>query len=1511
VKKVAKRLGVVLLGVILFFILLIGYTQTPIFRDQLKSLLLSKLDSLLLAEVRVAHLDGDLFRTVSLDSVSLKVEGEDCIAVDRIELHYSPLHLFRKTVHVEQLTLVNPRFVAASNRGGVWNIDRITRPTPEDTAASPFDWTIMVQHLQITDGAFDLIDSVALLSPHHPTPDPFYVEYHDVHLSGLNMEASVRVESDLKELSISKLSFRSYRPSFELLNLAGEFLVTADSARVQDLNVVTDQTSIELDATMRDFDLLGGIELAQLEKNPVEFKLTNSHVSLDEFKRFLPQVAFLGSEVRLELEAKGTFGELQLDQIEVKKGQTAIHAAGGLFNLHRPEDLYIDVWLSSSSVYSPDGHELLPGLTLPDYENLGVVHFDLEFRGTPQDFSTKFAIATSGGSASGKMDLAIGGDDTLRYKGDVEFDELNLAELLHSEQLATSLGGRGVIDGRGVDIEHLNGMASLSLEPSTLMDRGLRATTLSVVARGDSIEGNIDGGLGSMNASLSVALGRTLTSNPTFRIEGTVASLDLAELLADSAYKSNLTMRLSAVGTGISWSDVSGNLQLDLLSSQFREYQLDSAGVHVFIDQKDRTRKTLLVESSLADFSLSGMYELKNLLNLLSYQVDNLTSTINEKFEVLDTSLVAQVHALELDPTTLNQWDAPVDAAFRLAIKNLEPVSILTGNRTFNASGILSGTLAGSLNKLSVHAELQAKEVYYGNVESGFLVEGGSVILDLQNLKTISDPLSDLELDLRATAQSIHLNRQEFDTLALWLRSRQGYSHFVANGRYDHDVGFAINGIANLSEDLLVFTVNELRVTYEDLEWMVDGGSALGFGVRGVRLRNVVARSDGQVLSMNGFVGIDGELEGNLSARGLSLSNLKYFAEKDDPGSAARVLEGDASFSVRAGGTLTRPSFEGAVEVRHVTLRDIPFGEIKGKFSYVDGLAQVNLRVVEDLDEAASRERLLITGVVPIGSLPEEVVDTARVALRVQSEGIEIGVLDPIIPTFRDLSGTMRCDLEVVGSPDNLRYQGAITLDDCKFVFVPNNIPYLFSARLEPQAGRIKVSEAVVQNAPSDERPGVLHIKGDFALKDFVPTDFNLEARGRLHVVKPESRLTELSVYGDLFVETGASGLRFLGSIDQSLLKGDVLVVGSTLVFPPTRSGRTEGTDFSLPVVVIDDTSGTVQTGWDSFREQYFDVSGDTTSTSYLDKPELGARKSFMDGLEYDLDVETSGASSEIRLIFSTLPSEELKANFQGKWSITGNGRRWIGELSIERASYYFYKPFDASGKVRYTGELMNPELDILAQYQRTRTVQAPGDSIARTEKVVVNLKITGTRMEPRDSISMTIDGVDYYSYNGSKSSDVESDAIAFILAGTFPLSSSESNTIAADIRQSVGTSLMVGASSVLTSKLSDFLRRETTGFIQSVELGYSGQGPAGEAADIRLSGSAFKGFWRYQGAILGSPFSNSHFSLLYSFGEIFENPSLRNLMLELERREEIDQLGSIDERKDVNSARLFYRLSF
>ncbi|MBP1691721.1 MAG: hypothetical protein H6Q32_1073, partial [Bacteroidetes bacterium] len=532
--------------------------------------------------------------------------------------------------------------------------------------------------------------------------------------------------------------------------------------------------------------------------------------------------------------------------------------------------------------------------------------------------------------------------------------------------------------------------------------------------------------------------------------------------------------------------------------------------------------------------------------------------------------------------------------------------------------------------------------------------------------------------------------------------------------------------------------------------------------------------------------------------------------------------------------------------------------------------------------------------------------------LTVRAGGALFSILDPLLPNFNQLTGTLDCDLRILGTASRPRYVGSLALNDCGFLFESNNMYYLMSGRFAAEGDRIRVVEATIRNIPADERggrAGMVNITGDFALRGLIPGDFKLDATGQLNVVKESTRQSSLSMYGDLFVIIGRKGLHFMGEVDNSLLKGDLIIQNSTLIFPPTDQVAEERSEFSVPIVIYDDTSRVTGETSITAAEKYF-------GSSHLVGPgrraaeELRGSKSFLDGMRYDLDIEASGSSTEIRMIFNPLLNEELVATIDGRFSITEDGKRWQGDLDVSRAYYNFYRRFEADGDIRFAGDFMNPILDITASYRGSRTVVQDTLAGNKDESILVTVRITGPRSEPKLSMSMKIDDADYYAYQGLKSNDVQSDAIGFIIYGTFPLSTAQKGDMSSKMDVTLQRSLLTGASSLLTGTLSEFLRTQT-GFINSVELNFNSATGASRSADIKLSGSLWNGYWKYGGQILEKPLDNANFSLLYSFGSIFDAPSLRNLMVELESKIERGMFGSATDLRRTNSARVFYRFSF
>jgi hypothetical protein len=1512
VRKIRTIALYLLIGIPLFIGVIIAITQTQIFRDRLRAAALSELDSLLNGEVHIGRLDGDLITGITIDSISIDVNDGPFLRIPRLEIAYNFFALPGKTIAIRKLTLTRPEIHFSRARGGRWNLaDLLRRRSPDTTASKPFDWVIDVQRLEILDGTVSLLDSLSLADEHHGEVKGGAVEYHAFTLEGVNLVLAANIRRDRQRVVIASCSFSSAAPDFRLKLLCGVFSLSPGEARVDSMRIITGKTNLSLDASIKDIDLLGGIVLRNLKAAPVELSLRARPIDLDELKSFLDPLEFLSGAAEITLQAAGPFGDLDVRKLDLRFGKSSLFLRGSISNLHDPGRVALNVKVTESTVDGTDVQALLPGLDLPDLTPLGTTTLNLEYEGTPADIRTKFLVETAAGKVqSSGLRLTVGGPSVLGYDGTILFRKLDLGRALADEGLKSNLNGTLVVRGKGVTVRGLASVMDLTIDSSSFRGLPLMRTQVTLQGAGGRISGGTKISLGDMQAELTGDVQQATGKDPAFHLEGDVSSLNLENVLHDSSYNSDITMKLKVQGSGSSWGTVNGDVTVDLSSSRYRDYTLDQGVVHLMLDQKDSLNKRLQFESNIADLTLTGAFDLKYMANLARFEAASLRGAIVGRIALIDPSFQAGFNRADLDASARPLILGPrhLDAHYILHVKDLEPLSSAAGSTSFDGTGLLTGTVRGGYDGLALTSEAVLEDFFYGKADAGMLIEDGRVRLDVSGLAP-EFPLKGASVHLEASAGKVHVNRNTLDSLDVTVTYGNERASFATRAIFNNVYRLGSTGSAHVDENSFSIFPSTLDIAYRDFLWRADSGAALRVNHVGAGLTGLILRRDSQSVAVNMNLGQGRTFDASVEGKNLDLEGLKHLLGGEEAPGEVKTFTGTARLSAKGSGTLSDPEMNASVEADSVTFRSLPFGRIMSDLRYRDGTIDGHVRVVEPGKPAETTPIMTIDGTLPVDlRLEKSGEDTARkeMNLHVLAHGVQINILEPLLHTFKDLSGLMTCDLNLTGPMNGPTYTGTLGISQCSFFFLPNNIRYTLEGTFRPGGERISVLDCTVRNVPEDVRggrEGILHLGGDFSLRDLRPGDFNLTAAGRLLVVKETTEKSSLGVYGDLFVEIGPGPLQFTGEIENSLLKGSLSVGNSTLIFPPAQSNVKEESPESVRLVFVNDTLRVTRRPERSAAAKYFaDTSGSAASAATGEKK----TKSFMDGLGYDLDIDASGGNTEIRMIFDPATSEELVAAIDGRFTITGDGKRWTGELTINRAYYNFFKRFDATGSIRYTGDFLNPELNINATYQATRTVQDTSASSPpqRSEKVIVTLKISGTRKAPKVEFGMTINDVDYYNYSGTTSHDLQTDAISFIVAGNFPLNANQRSDLTTQAQSMALNTTLTGASSVLTEKFSAFLRRQT-GIDVNVELNVAGR----EATELRLSGTAWNGYWRYGGTILNDPLANANVSILYSFGTIFDNPTLRNLMFELERHVEPSVITN--DLKRINSARVFYRFSF
>jgi hypothetical protein len=450
-------------------------------------------------------------------------------------------------------------------------------------------------------------------------------------------------------------------------------------------------------------------------------------------------------------------------------------------------------------------------------------------------------------------------------------------------------------------------------------------------------------------------------------------------------------------------------------------------------------------------------------------------------------------------------------------------------------------------------------------------------------------------------------------------------------------------------------------------------------------------------------------------------------------------------------------------------------------------------------------------------------------------------------------------------------------------------------------------------------------LTGHFTLEGIEIRDFDLVAHGQLLIMKESSRRLGDVVYGDLFVASGPEGIQWSGMPSRSLVSGTVLGRYVNLTLPPTVQAQ-QLPRTRIPVTLVHDLpDGAVGNG------QPPDESPDAGKRSASIKDEasrfgvaLGAgpsqrpvERSFLDNIGFDLLIQTQGVN-QVRFVFTNLTNEELFAVLQGRVTFTKDGEsmRLTGEVELGGGSYYNnIKRLDASGKLRFTGSLFNPELDVLARYEgiyrgirdttsaslTSRAGSTTADAKGSEQKVVVKLYITGTREQP--NVKTELERYDQFgSLIQEARGDVEADALAFLITGSFR------DELTQQDRLSLASTSVLGGltSSVLSGPLTELLRKEF-GIIRSVDVLYYG-GSFQESADVRVTGELGEAVFRLGGKVLND-INNTNVSIQVPMSALLGSEKWRNLILEAERR--VEGVETVDQRRESKGVRLLYRIVF
>lgn len=424
---------------------------------------------------------------------------------------------------------------------------------------------------------------------------------------------------------------------------------------------------------------------------------------------------------------------------------------------------------------------------------------------------------------------------------------------------------------------------------------------------------------------------------------------------------------------------------------------------------------------------------------------------------------------------------------------------------------------------------------------------------------------------------------------------------------------------------------------------------------------------------------------------------------------------------------------------------------------------------------------------------------------------------ETVINEISDLKGDISADIDLNGTFDKPNFKGKFSLQNCIFKFNQNGKYYLVYGTGRVDSNVIYFEDFNLWNNPDDFRDGEVQINGKVYLDRFAITSGEFNINGKLLLMDKEG-FGNTGLYGRVVAETRGNGLVLKVDTTGFYLNGDILLSDVDLnYFPKHAGGVMRSTGFEYVYVTPIDTTVKEESA--------------TEELVYLDIPirktdevqnETAKKNGTFSELNYDLKISTL-KEAKLNVILNAQTGEEFYAEFTGNLNLRhySGSRIAYGEINILDRSYYnFFKRFNATGKLKFTGNLENPEIDIIANYTGTHTVLTDTLSSGKVETILVQLLISGTLSKPIVKIQMFVDGEDYQKVYPH--GEVESDAISFLVTGRFKdeLTRGEVTMFTENLWSSTAAGLL---SNVVSGVMTDVLRDVLGGVITSTEIGYYG----------------------------------------------------------------------------------------
>ena len=1482
-----KVVNVFLAFFILIFLLsliLFGISQTSTFREFLRENIIAIVNEEINGTLAIEKIEGTIFTSLLIKNASLSDKTDKVISFENLKIKLSPLQIFLGKIYVRNIELENVDVNFYKDSLGQLNISKIFPPAEKvDTTKSEFPFVIQVVDLKLKNINF------LLQSDENKGSNRDYevLNLNDLRINNLflSLGAYADITNNIYELAIDDFSFLMNLKNFQFSYFQTYLRVDENKIEIDNFNLLTNNSNINLNATITDLNLFGELNEEALGKSKINFILNAENFDFKDLNSFFTSPNVLKGNFSTKFSASGSFNELDINQLDIKLNNSNINTTGKIFNLTHPTDLYISSKITNSKIYYNDVKNLFQSLALPDFPNLDFVQFDtLSYEGQPTKFTVNLASTIENGKLNAVADFDMTKGEMV-YDIDVFTRALNLNSII---EIPSSLNLALNVKGRGTSVDKISADLSTKIENSNFNNINIKSLELLGSFKNKILLSSIIGSTGNDSIDISAKINFEDPNSPIYQLNSSFRNIQFAKFgLEAENFKSNLNFNFSAVGKNFELDKLNSEIYLDIFDSRINDSIINNQNIKLIVASND-LGKSVQFKSEVIDLNIDGNFSYVSLINFVQGEIAGISKTFIKKADQLIPSLNLTINekVIQSSRKISEEKFNPFNVNFNLVFKDLKPVIQFIPNIDATVEGKLVGKFENRNNETIFDIEAKFDFLKFSQLDVGYFATDSkikfSLIYPSQNY-AIENFNLDSEININrlyAGTDVEKINTKiKIDEGKLSLTSSAGLSNIVT-------AAFDLN--SNLSSNVLEINFDKLKVAYKDYEFENRNGIKISYLKQKLLIENFnLFRNDSEI-SINGIFSQYGNQDLVLELKKIKGFEVGFEVLELSPDN---IIDGDLNVTAKITGLLNDPQFSVLLTADNIAYQNKKFGSLKSEINYKQKRLISNIVFLEDLE--SKNERLKIYGNIPINFglnvSGNRLVNGEKVDITILANQFDLSAMGNVFPFVDELRGILNSNISISGNiGEKIVRTGSLNIREASFLLEQNNLNYNAGLVLRLDDNHIFVDSFVVKNLGGVKNVGSLRGSGKLEFDDFNLISTQFLVNGDLTLLSEESRDKSPTVFGDLFIATKGD-IIFASNRERSYLRVPILVREARLTFPALETsfaGDQENFVYRFVTEIQEISKRELEI------QELISKSIEKDEEEKLVRPRAST-------LDYDISVDVDEEAS-FTYILSKEANLRLNAILKGdlRFESSSGIQNIQGELILlEGSNLEFIKTLTAMGSLKFESDVTNPYLDITATYKNYYLTDT---LLNREEEVAVKIRLVGPLQELGKNFTQMDDNIAVYKgaeaiANNQPSEEYDkSDAVWFILTGKFKkdLTAQDQSAAVGELSAFSGT-----ATSLAGTMIGGFLNQYLGNIVRNVEIR-----AAGAQTKFNLSGNIRN--FRYN---IGG--STSVFQDLSTANIRVEYPIISNFIIRLERKESFS--GATYPTEMINELALKYRIEF